>query len=84
MLQHLVTSRRKALGLSRQDLATNTGLSISYITMIENGRRTKLTAITRNLLAYWLGVGAAHMEAAERIPPGEMWDPYRKTRRVSA
>jgi transcriptional regulator with XRE-family HTH domain len=84
MLQYLVTSRRKALGLSRQDLATHTGLSISYITMIENGHRTKLTAITRNLLAYYLGVGAGFLEAAERIPPGETFDPYRKTRRVPA
>jgi len=84
MLQHLLTSRRKSLGLSRQELAAHTGLSISYITMIENGRRCTLSHATRALLAYYLGVGVSVVEAAEGIPPGETFDPYRQTRKISA
>jgi transcriptional regulator with XRE-family HTH domain len=67
MLKHLLMSSRIRLKLSRQQLADRTGLSLSYITMLENGTRTTLRRQTRARLALHLGVTEQELRWAEGI-----------------
>jgi transcriptional regulator with XRE-family HTH domain len=67
MLKHILLSSRIRLKLSRQQLADLTGLSVSYISMLENGTRTTLRRQARASLALHLGLSEDELRWAEGI-----------------
>jgi transcriptional regulator with XRE-family HTH domain len=66
--------RRRSPGLRRSDLATRAGISVEYLTRIEQGRDRNPSIAVVNALADALGLGAAerdHLRYLAKISGGE-------------
>ena len=63
MLGEFIQKRRKLMGLSVKDAASQWGLTTSAIYMIERGDRVNLTADTWEKLSRGLGVPIAELMA---------------------
>jgi transcriptional regulator with XRE-family HTH domain len=66
--------RRRAPGLRRQDLATRAGISVEYLTRLEQGRDRNPSVSVVNALADALGLDAAerdHLRYLAKITGGE-------------
>lgn len=64
VLAHCLKRRRLAAGLSQQDLADRSGLSISEIQHIEHGRRHPKTGTQKRLC---LAFGISHLELMSEV-----------------